>query len=163
MPDYNPCMFDLHVTEIARVVQLVITPAFLLAGIGTFLNVMTQRLARVIDRAIELSRDDTPLALPPERDVLDLVDKLAIRAKLINRAIALCTSAAIMVCLLIALMFLDALLDIDMSWAVGGIFVLAMLTMLSGLVLFLREVFVATESLRGRHVRAGRGPLRIQA
>ena len=32
MPDYNPRMFDLHVTEIARVVQLVITPAFLLAG-----------------------------------------------------------------------------------------------------------------------------------
>jgi hypothetical protein len=156
-------MFELHVTEISRVVQLVITPAFLLAGIGTFLNVMTQRLARVIDRAIELSRDDTPLALPPEREVLDLVDKLAIRAKLINRAIALCTSAAIMVCLLIALMFLDALLNIDMGWAVGTMFVLSMLTMLSGLILFLREVFVATESLRGRHVRAGRGPLRIQA
>ncbi len=163
MLDYNPCMFDLHVTEIARVVQLVITPAFLLAGIGTFLNVMTQRLSRVIDRAIEFSRDNAPLDLPPEQQSLDLLDLLAVRAKLINHAITLCTSAAVMICLLIALMFLDALLDVDMSWAVGGIFVLAMLTMLSGLVLFLREVLLATASLRGRLIRAGRGPLRIQA
>ena len=45
-------MIDIHVTDIARVVQQVLAPAFLLAGIGTFLTMMTQRLARIIDRAV---------------------------------------------------------------------------------------------------------------
>jgi hypothetical protein len=43
--------FELHTTEIARVLQAVIAPAFLFAGIGTFVNVMSQRLSRVVDLA----------------------------------------------------------------------------------------------------------------
>ena len=44
-------MFELHTTEVARILQSVIAPAFLLAGIGTFINVMTQRLVKILDQA----------------------------------------------------------------------------------------------------------------
>jgi hypothetical protein len=157
-------IFELHVTQIARVVQMAIAPAFLLGGIGTFINVMTARLARVIDRALESARDgDFATAREEEEAVARLRDMLAIRAKLLNRSIALCTLAAVLICGLIGLMFLDALLRTDLSTAIVLLFIVAMLTMMSGLALFMREVFVATAALRGRHIRGARAPLRAQA
>ena len=44
-------MFNLHPTRIAELLQLVTAPAFLIAGIGTLINVLTARLSRVVDRA----------------------------------------------------------------------------------------------------------------
>lgn len=156
--------FDLHLTEISRVIQMAIAPAFMLAGIGTFLNVMTTRLARVIDRALETARDGSLAETPNEEEaVARLRDLLAIRAKLLNRAIALCTVAAVLICSLIAIMFFDALIQFDLSTVIVLLFIVAMLTMMSGLVLFMREVFIATAALRGRHIRSARAPLRVQA
>lgn len=157
-------LFDLHLTEISRVVQMAIAPAFMLAGIGTFLNVMTTRLARVIDRALDTARDgDFANGTLEDDAVARLRDMLAIRAKLLNRAIALCTVAAVLICSLIGFIFLDALVHLDFSLLVGLLFIVAMVTMMSGLVLFMREVFVATAALRGRHIRSARAPLRVQA
>lgn len=146
-------MIELHLTDISKVVQLVITPAFLLTGIGTFLNIMTQRLARVIDRAREVSFEtDSP---DESADLAALRDLLAIRAKLIQRGIVLCTVAAIIVCGLIALMFFDALTERSMAQVIAVVFVVAMCTVATGLAFFLREVFIATASLRSRHIRVG--------
>ncbi len=157
-------IFEMHVTEISSVVQMAIAPAFMLAGIGTFLNVMTTRLSRVIDRALETARNgDFSASVDEEDAVARLRDMLAVRAKLLNRAIGLCSVAAVLICALIGFMFLDALMRLDLSTAIGMLFVVAMMTMMSGLVLFMREVFVATAALRGRHIRGARGPLRVQA
>jgi chloramphenicol 3-O-phosphotransferase len=146
-------MEALHVTDIARVVQQVIAPAFMLAGIGTFLSVMAQRLARIIDRAREVSYDSED---PDETaDLAALRDQLAIRAKLIQRGIVMCTLAAIVICGLIALMFLDALVQPSLARVIAFVFIGVMGTVMVGLTYFLREVFVATASLRARHIRTG--------
>ena len=42
------------VNEIAHLISLAIAPVFLLAGIGSILNVLAARLARVVDRARRL-------------------------------------------------------------------------------------------------------------
>lgn len=39
------------VSDISHVIQLAVAPVFLLAGIGSMLGVMANRLARVVDRA----------------------------------------------------------------------------------------------------------------
>ena len=102
-------MMELQFTDISRVIQQVLAPAFLLTGIGTFLSMLTQRLARVIDRAREVSFEtETP---DETADLAALRDTLAIRTKLIQRGIMLCTLAAIMICGLISVMFIDTLLD----------------------------------------------------
>jgi hypothetical protein len=44
-------MFMNEIDEIAHVIQLSIAPVFLLTGVGTLLNVLSGRLARIIDRA----------------------------------------------------------------------------------------------------------------
>ena len=146
-------MFDLHHTEISRVVQQVLAPAFLLAGIGTFLMMMTQRLARIIDRAREVAFETES---PDESDELAaLRDQLAIRARLIQQAIVLCALTAIIICALIAVMFIDTLLTYSLTRLIAITFAVAMVTLMSCLIFFVREVFVATASLRSRHIRRG--------
>jgi len=162
-------MFNLHPTRIAELLQLVTAPAFLIAGIGTLLNVLTARLARVVDvdRARdEFDEDDDPGREPsPERAAFDrrMRDTLAIRARLMNRSIALATFSAILVCLLIDALFTDALTAIDLSLVVGLLFVATVFTLVASLIVFLREVFVATAMLRRSHFRPGRGALRRAA
>ena len=39
-----------HVSHVVQAIQLSVAPVFLLAGVGSFLNVCAARLARVIDR-----------------------------------------------------------------------------------------------------------------
>jgi hypothetical protein len=146
-------MTEFHFTDISRVIQLVLAPAFLLTSIGTFLSMLTQRLARVIDRAREVSfKTDEP---DETAELTALRDMLAIRAKLIQRGIVLCTIAAIMICGLIGMMFIDALLERSLARAIAMVFVAAMVTIMTGLIYFLREVFIATASLRSRHIRSG--------
>jgi hypothetical protein len=136
------------VSGIAHVIQLAVAPVFLLSGIGAMLAVMTNRLGRVIDRARLL---ETRLeGVPPE--LLGAVHAnlatLSRRAKLIGRAITLCTMTALLVCTVIAILFSSAFLHFDASIPVALLFIAAMLTFFLGLLWFLREIFVATASLR---------------
>ena len=91
-------MFNLHPTRIAEL-QLVTAPAFLIAGIGTLINVLTARLSRVVDRARdEFDEEEDPTREPnPQRIEFDrrMRDTLALRARLINRSMALATFSAI--------------------------------------------------------------------
>ncbi|HEY5609999.1 MAG TPA: DUF2721 domain-containing protein [Thermoanaerobaculia bacterium] len=140
-----------HVTEvsaIAHVIQLAVAPVFLLLAIGTMLNVMTNRLARIIDRARVL---ETSLETAPP----DLVDglqtqlrTLARRANLIGRAITLCTTTALLVCTVVAILFLSAFVRIDVTIPIALLFILAMLAFVLALVWFLQEIFLATANLR---------------
>jgi hypothetical protein len=147
-----------NIDAVAHVIQLSVAPVFLLSGIGAILAVMTNRLARVIDRArvLEGKLDD---ATPEEAARLreDLAT-LAQRARLIGPAITLCTTTALLICMVIAVLFLSAFLHFDAGVVVAALFILAMLAFFLGLLWFLREIFVATRSLRigSRHVHGER-------
>jgi Protein of unknown function (DUF2721) len=138
---------DSSISAVAHVIQLAVAPVFLLSGIGAMLAVMTNRLARVIDRARLLeSRLETN---PSEGTSLHAqLAPLARRAKLVSKAITLCTVTALLICAVIAMLFLGAFLRFDASVAVALLFIAAMLAFFIGLVFFLREIFVATANLR---------------
>lgn len=42
------------ITDIAHVIELAVAPVFLLAGIAGFLNIMSGRLGRIVDRSRNL-------------------------------------------------------------------------------------------------------------
>jgi Protein of unknown function (DUF2721) len=73
---------------------------------------------------------------------------LSRRAKLISCAIILCTATALLVCTVIAVLFLSAFLRFDLSIPVALLFIAAMLAFFLGLLWFLREIYVATMNLR---------------
>jgi hypothetical protein len=146
---------DSGVTAVAHVIQLSVAPVFLLSGIGAMLAVMTNRLSRVIDRARTL--EAKALADPSVAAAIhDELSTLSRRATQISRAITLCTITALLVCGVIVTLFLGAFFGFDASVPAALLFVTAMVAFMAGLLLFVREVLLATESLRfGRHLPPG--------
>jgi hypothetical protein len=137
-----------NVGAVAHVIQLSVAPVFLLTAIGTMLGVMTNRLGRVIDRARVLeARLETASGegIPHLHAYLATLSR---RADLIGHSITLCTCTAVLVCTVIALLFMGDYLRYDMSVPVALLFILAMLLLVAGLINFLREIFIAKSSLR---------------
>ena len=135
-----------QIDEIAHLIQLSIAPVFLLTGVGTLLNVLSGRLARIIDRARVLEQQlDTPD--PPRKAVI--VNELQVlerRGRLIYHAIKLSTTSALLVCFVIVALFASSLLQYSTRLIVTGLFIAAMLTSIVSLTLFLREVYFAIET-----------------
>jgi hypothetical protein len=133
---------------VAHAIQLAVAPVFLLTGIGAILAVMTNRLGRIIDRArlLEEKLDSaSPKLVTTFRADLAILSR---RAKLISRAITLCTTTALLICMVIAVLFLSAFLAFDTTIPVAVLFVAAMASFFLGLLWFLREIYLATVSLR---------------
>jgi hypothetical protein len=139
---------SVDVEIIAHVVQLAIAPVFLLTGVSALLGVMTARLARVIDRARRIEAGWHQCAVAEQAAAKAELVLLKRRASLSSWAINFCAFAALLVCVVITTLFIDAFLSTNLTWLVGALFVLTMLALISGLVSFLREVYLATHTLR---------------
>lgn len=138
-------------TDVAHIIQLSLAPVFLLVGIGSFLNVMAGRLARIIDRARTIERElGEALDREGKSRRIDELKALDRRMVLSNAAINSCTAAALLVAFDVALLFLSDLVSIDTSFAVSLIFILAMLGIIGGLCAFLLEITTATRTQRVR-------------
>ena len=126
--------------DIAHVIQLSIAPVFLISGVSALLAVLSNRLGRTIDRARRLDSSDA--ATHAE------LTSLSRRAKLIYRAILLGTTCALLVCCVIVSLFLSAALKVPLSTVIPTLFLAAMFALIGALLLFIREVFLATRVLR---------------
>jgi len=139
---------DPAITTVAHVIQWAVAPVFLLTGVGAILSVLTNRLARIVDRARVIESRLTNSA-QEQQAVFNLeLDVLARRSRLINLAISLCTTSALLICIVIAALFVGAFLVMDVSSAIALLFVVAMLALIGGLINFLREIHLATTSMR---------------
>ena len=136
------------VNDMSQVIQLALAPAFLLTGIAGMLNVMTGRLARIIDRGRRLA--EQPVRV--ESSILDSHtverDNLERRRHLASAAITACTLSALLVCLVIAALFVKVMLGLEITWVVGLLFTSSTLALVVGFAYFLREVQLATKTVR---------------
>lgn len=132
--------------EIGHIIQLAIAPVFLLTGVGTNMLVLTNRLARIIDRTRLLEADlDEGRLLPDDARVGAELGVLFRRAKKINRAIFLSTSCALLICMVVAALFVADALNLRLGSLIAAMFVSAMVALTGSFVYLLREVLLATE------------------
>lgn len=136
------------VSAVAHTIQLSVAPVFLLAGIGSILNVLTARLARVIDRARGIESQLGGMNDGDRAAMTAMLHALDRRMKVAHWAISCCTASALFVCLVVALLFLGDMTDRDWARTVSGMFIAAMVLIVCGLSLFLFEVNIATRSVR---------------
>jgi len=165
--------------DISHVIQLAVAPVFLLAAISQALNVLSTRIGRIIDRGRRLNeiqernfahkglsevesaeqntedRDTRTIAASDSLQDKEMDEEqhiLANRARLIHRAIALCTLSALCVTLVIVLLFMDALLRMRIEQIIAFLFVVALLCLITALITFLREIELSTTTFRfGRY------------
>jgi hypothetical protein len=133
--------------SVVHFIQLAIAPVFLLTAIGSMLGTMTNRIARIVDRARQLEQR---LAVSSEACAAEHRElrSLAKRARLINMAITFTVLAALLVCVSIGGLFLDAYWKRSLTTLVAWIFGVSLVSLIVGLGLFLREIYVATATLR---------------
>ena len=102
--------------DIAHWIQIALTPIFLISAIGVTLNVLTSRLARIVDRARAM---EDRLRLSEHRsESRELHGKLLVlarRARWINAAITLITLSALFIALVVVMLFVNAFLRWDLS------------------------------------------------
>jgi hypothetical protein len=135
--------------DIAHLIQVALTPIFLISAIGVTLNVLTSRLARIVDRARAMEdRLRSSVHHPEGRELHAQLAVLARRARWINAAITLITLSALFIALVVVMLFVNAFLRWDLSAFIACMFILSMVTLAAALLAFLIEVRIATTTLR---------------
>jgi hypothetical protein len=140
---------DLQTENVAKLIQLALGPVFLISGVGITLSMLTQRLARIVDRArkLEASREDPS----SEKKLVHIDEDLRVifrRARHINAAIALSTTSALLTTLVVTLLFASEFMPLSVGGAIAVMFVASMVCLSTAFLMFLLEVRIATNSLR---------------
>ena len=147
---------EAHIPEISRVIQLAVAPVFLLAGIGTIMGSLMNRLSRIVDRARALEREcrrrqrDRPPRCRHEAQTLRQ------RARAVQTAIALLVTCALLVTVLISIAFVGAFIAVDVTRVIAVMFIVAMGAFSAGLLAFLHEIRIAMSTFRIEIARAER-------
>lgn len=133
--------------DISLVIQLAVAPVFLLAGIGAFVNAFAARLGRIFDRSRLLEANLAECDPDRQQAIITELVSLGRRARLAYLGIALDIIAALLVCVLIAFAFAGHFFGLEYRGLIGGLFIAAMLSLIGGLIAFLREIFIAVRRL----------------
>jgi hypothetical protein len=142
---------NIQLGDIGHIIQLAIAPVFLLNGVCTNLQVLINRLARIIDRSRVL---EDRLDVAYNDTYLNELDVLYRRSHLINLAITLSTACGLFVCLVIALLFIGDTANVTLDKYIAGLFVAAVISLIFSFGFLLREIFIASAAMRAmRHVR----------
>jgi hypothetical protein len=144
---------DLQTENVAKLIQLALGPVFLLSGVGITLSMLTQRLARIVDRArtLEDQRERTT-----DADRLKHIDRdlraIWRRTRYINSAIALSTVSAFTTTLVVTLLFASEFTRMAVGGLIAVMFIASMMALSTSFIMFLIEVRIATRTLRiGQH------------
>lgn len=133
------------ITSIAHAIGLATAPVFLLTGVGAVLNVLASRLGRTIDRSRALQSRDPGFHDHHTRRELRRLQR---RAHLINWALGLCTSCALLVCSVIVMLFLALFVELDLTRIVAVLFIASMACLIGALLCFFSEILLATHKMR---------------
>ncbi len=136
------------VESLARAIQLSVAPVFLLAGISGLLVVLTNRLARIIDRSRQLQEQLSDATVSRARQSKQELQLQKRRMALVLKAIELCTGTILLVALVVAIVFVSVVTAFDLALVVVPLFVAAMLCLMVAVLLFMREVQLAATQLR---------------
>jgi hypothetical protein len=142
------------VDSVAHVIQIALTPVFLLSGIASLLSVFSTRLGRVADRVDALS-EKLEVADATERARLqERLTYLRRRSHVLDVAVMLGTLGGAATCLAALFLFVGTLRE---ETGVGVLFVsfgLALLFTVGALAAFLVEMLLASRGIRDRVAKA---------
>jgi hypothetical protein len=136
---------------VAHIIQVALTPIFLLSGIATLLNVFSTRLARVADliaKAID-GADSDSAAVTAE------LMHLRRRSLALDTAVVLAAIAGAATCASVLTLFVGALKDATVASVLFTTFGLAVVSTLGAIGAFTLEMLMAGGGMRAR-AAAGR-------
>jgi hypothetical protein len=133
---------------IAHMIQVALTPVFLLTGIATLLNVFSTRLARVADR-VEAASKSLDGADAGERRILSAqLAHLHRQSIALNVAVVLAGIGGAATCAAVLTLFVGALRDMTIASVLFGLFGLAVFCALGAIAAYTVEMVIAGTGIR---------------
>ena len=139
--------FAIDPSDLLKIIQAAIAPVVLISGVGLLLLTLSARLGRIVDRT-RIVAAERQAANDANRDMLNI--QLAVlrnRARLIRFALALSATSVALVSLLIIGLFLGLLLAWNMTVPCTFLFIGSMLSLVTAMLVFVRELFEALTAL----------------
>lgn len=130
------------VNTAAHVVQLALTPIFLLSGIAALLNVFTTRLGRIADQVDKLAAE--PAKHPQQ------LARLRLRSRSLDLAALLAATAGGLTCGAALILFLSALRSSTAGALLFGLFGGALICAVASLAAFSFEMVLAGRTVRDK-------------
>ena len=136
------------VATIAHIIQGALTPVFLLSGIATLLNVFSTRLARVADQ-VEAASRVLAMADAAEIRLLDRqLRNLYRRSVALDVAVVLAAIGGAATCASVLTLFIGSLREARIEQVLFGLFGLAVVSALGGVLAFTVEMMIAGIGIR---------------
>ena len=151
MPDLSTPISPLDL--VAHVIQVALTPVFLLSGIATLLNVFSTRLARVAD-LIAKATDGSDMA--DIGDIHAYLSYLRRRSLALDVAVVLGALAGGLTCASVLTLFVGALKDATVASVLFTTFGLAVICTIGAIGAFAAEMLIAGSGLRAEVAAAHR-------
>ena len=148
-----PFNIDQSLDVVTHIIQVALTPIFLLSGIATLLNVFATRLARVADLVVQITKAleeaDTAEAADLARQLL----RLRHRSIALDTAVVLGAVAAASTCASVFTLFVGALRNSTVASVLFTTFGLAIVCTISAIVAFTIEMMMAGSGVRAEVAR----------
>jgi hypothetical protein len=141
-------LHSLTLDSAVHLIQVALTPVFLLSGIAALLNVFAGRLARVADRLQSLDGSEGQIETTAQRN--EEICRLHRRSVVLDVAVVLGTLGAAATCLAIMTLFLLALGKVSIAGVLLFLFALAILCTLGSVIAFGFEMLLSSKALRSR-------------
>ncbi|WP_413989269.1 DUF2721 domain-containing protein [Labrys okinawensis] len=144
----------LETASVVHIIQIALTPVFLLSGIAALLGVFANRLARVADRlhivtgALETGGNSAKLTAQ--------LTYLRRRLRILEVAVSMGAMAGAMTCAATLTLFIGTLREAGSGGVLYTLFGLAVICIFVALMAFMAEVLVTTIGLRARAEKAER-------
>ena len=144
---------DTQLDLVAHVIQVALTPIFLLSGIATLLNVFATRLARVADVVAQITKAMEQADPDQCEDLVRQLLRLRRRSIALDAAIVLGAIAAAATCASVFTLFVGALGNTTVASVLFTTFGLAIVCTISAIVAFTMEMMMAGSGVRAEVAR----------
>ncbi len=141
-------MSSIPLSQLIPVLQVAIGPVILISGIGLLLLTLTNRFGRAVDRSRQLGREMKDLGEAEQHQLAGQVEILYRRARLIRLSIILAAVSVLLAAVLIIVLFLSALMRLEVSVWIIFLFICCMAALIGSLVAFIRDIQLSLHALK---------------
>lgn len=141
-------MSSIPLSQLIPVLQVAIGPVILISGIGLLLLTLTNRFGRAVDRSRQLGREMKSMGDAERRGLAEQVEILYRRARLIRLSIIMAALSVLLAAVLIILLFLSALMKLEVGPTITLFFIGCMASLIISLLAFIRDIQLSLKALK---------------
>ena len=138
----------MNISDLILVLQTSMTPCVFISGVGLLVLSMTNRLGRPLDRIRALTSSFEQAEAEQKRVLLEEIDILYRRAKLLQVAVTFAVLSIFFVGTIILFLFITATFGVSLEGLIEALFSVSLISLVISLVLFLWDIQLGLNSIK---------------